>query len=80
MANQFSREDVNKILNQAAKSGITDDDLNNAKNGNFDSIANKLKPEDAEKFKEIAQNKEMQEKLLNSPHIQALIKKFLNNQ
>lgn len=78
MPNQFDGKDVGKIMDEAAKAGIGKSDIDAVKNGNLDSVMKKLKPDDAKKLQEVLGNKELQEKLLNSPQAQALIKNFLN--
>lgn len=79
MSNQFDKKDLGKIMDEATKAGIGKDDIDAVKKGNLDSVMKKLKPEDAKKLNEVLGNKELQEKLLNSPQAQALIKKFLDN-
>lgn len=78
MPNKFDPNDVGKIMNEASRAGINKSDIDAVKNGKLDSVMNKLKPDDAKKLQEVLGNKEMQEKLLNSPQAQALIKKFLD--
>ncbi len=78
MPNQFDEKDLGKIMNEASKAGIGKADIDAVKQGNLDSVMKKLKPDDAKKLREVLGNKEMQEKLLNSPQAQALIRNFLN--
>lgn len=78
MTNGFDANDINKIIDGASKAGISKSDLDSAKKGNLDNIMKKLKPDDAEKLQSVLNDKAMQEKLLNSPQIQSIVKKFLD--
>ena len=78
VANHFDQNDVNKIIDGASKAGINKSDLEAAKKGDINNIMKKLKPEDAQKLQEVMNNKAMQEKLLSSPQVKEIMKKFLD--
>lgn len=76
MPNRFNKDDMDKIINNAQEAGISKSDIEAAQSGNLNNLMNKLKPDDAQKLQEVLKNKALQQKILNSPQAQALLKKL----
>ncbi len=70
---------LNDLINQAGKkTGLNPDNLKQSiDNGKLDNLVSKMKPEDAARFKEILNNPQLAQQMLNSPQAQMLIKKFM---
>ena len=70
---------LNDLINKAGqKTGIDPNTLKqNIDNGKLDSLVSKMNPADAARFKQILNNPQLAQQMLNTPQAQMLIKKFM---
>lgn len=81
MNNMRNSQNDDNILNNIGKQlGESPDQLlKKAQNGQYDALLNKMKPQDAQKFKQVLNNPVLAEQMLKSPQAQMLLKQFLKN-
>ena len=74
-----NNNNLNDLINQAGqKSGVDPKVLKQTiDSGKLDSLLSKMRPQDAEKFRQLVQNPQMAQEMLNSPQAQMLIKQFI---
>lgn len=72
---------LNELINQASKKiGTSPDNLKKqVDNGKLEEIIKKLPPKQAENFKNILNNPEMAQKLMQTPQAKMIMKKFFNS-
>lgn len=80
--NQLTPEQLQALLNYASKRlGTTPEQLaKTVQTGGAQSLASKMKPGDAEKFRAIASDQAKLEQMVNSPQAQKLIQQLLGGQ
>ena len=71
MAQNFSANQINDLLKQAAKQP---DLLNKMSGKTPDEILKQLPPEQADQIQSLMKNEELKQKLMNSPQAQMLMK------
>ena len=74
MAQNFSANQINDLLKQAAKQP---DLLNKMSGKTPDEILKQLPPEQADQIQSLMKNEELKQKLINSPQAQMLMKMFM---
>lgn len=79
-AMQFKNNDnINNLINEAGKkAGVDPASLKQTiDTGKLDNLLAKMNPRDAEKFRQIVNNPQMAQQLLNTPQAKMLIKQFM---
>ena len=78
---KISTNKMDSLLKFAAeKTGADLDTMKSAiSNGNINDLLGAFRPEDSEKVQELLSDEDSRNKLLSSPQVQAIMKKFLGN-
>lgn len=74
----LNQKGMDALLGMASKKvGTSPQNLkNDLEKGNLDNVMKGMNPSDSKKLKETLSNKQMMDKIMNSPEAQALMKKF----
>lgn len=70
---------LNDLIRQAGqKTGVDPDKLKQTiDSGKLDDLLAKMNPQDAEKFRQIVQNPQLAQQMLNTPQAKLLIRQFM---
>lgn len=74
-----NNDNLNDLINEAGKrTGVDPKNLKQTiDSGKLDQLVSKMNPKDAEKFRNIINNPQMAQQMLNTPQAKLLIKQFM---
>ena len=74
-----NNDSINQLINEAGKkTGVDPQNLKKTiDSGKLDDLLQKMNPRDAEKFRQIVQNPQLAQQMLNTPQAKMLIKQFI---
>ncbi len=78
----YDEKNVNDMLGKAGgKLGMDKNQLKSAlENGDIGKITQNMRPQDAQKLQKLLQNPQLASQIMNSPQVQALLKKLMGGE